>query len=251
MRKPSKDNLFISIFARIWALWAIISFIATFLIIFIPTMITYAIPNPIGQYIFIKISRVWMNVWLILVGCPLTIKGEENVPKGGTYIFTCNHNTLLDVPVTCPYIPGANRTIAKKSFAKIPLFGWFYAKGSVLIDRNDDASRRKSYDAMKKTLDEKMHMCIYPEGTRNRTKEPLKRFFDGAFKLAVNTNTAIVPTLLFNTNKALPNNKTFYFLPHKLEIHFLAPVSTDGLKADEMKDKIFNIMTQYYVEHSK
>jgi 1-acyl-sn-glycerol-3-phosphate acyltransferase len=150
----------------------------------------------------------------------------------------------------CPYIPGANRTIAKKSFSRIPIFGWFYAKGSVLVDRNDDASRRKSYDAMKKTLDEKMHMCIYPEGTRNRTKEPLKRFFDGAFKLAVNTKTAVVPTLLFNTNKALPNNKSFYFLPHKLEIHFLPPVSTDDLKSDELKDKVFNIMTQYYVEHA-
>lgn len=250
MKTNKKENIFITIFARIWAFWAIITFITTFLLIFIPSMITYAIPNPIGQYIFIKISRVWMNVWLFLVGCPLTIKGEQYVPKGGTYIFTCNHNTLLDIPITCPYLPGANRTIAKKSFAKIPLFGWFYAKGSVLVDRNDDASRRKSYDAMKKTLQEKMHMCIYPEGTRNRTKEPLKKFFDGAFKLAVNTETAVVPTLLFNTNKALPNNKTFYFLPHKLEIHFLPPVSHEGLKADEMKDKVFSIMKKYYEEHT-
>lgn len=59
-----------------------------------------------------------------------------------------------------------------------------------------------------------------------------------------------MPTLLFNTNKALPNNKTFYFLPHKLEIHFLPPVSSEGLKADEMKEKVFTIMTKYYVEHT-
>jgi 1-acyl-sn-glycerol-3-phosphate acyltransferase len=249
MKTRKKESIFISIFARVWAFWAALSFVATFFIIFIPTMITYAIPNPKGQYIFIKISRVWMNIWLTLVGCPLSIKGEENVPKGGTYIFTCNHNTLLDPPVTCPYLPGANRTIAKKSFTKIPLFGWFYAKGSVLVDRDSNASRIKSYEYMKNTLAEKMHMCIYPEGTRNKSNQPLKKFYDGAFKLAVNTKTSIIPTLLFNTNKAMPNNRTFYFLPHKLEIHFLPPVSTDGLTADELKDKVFEIMYNYYESH--
>lgn len=249
MSKQKKENIFISIFARIWALWAAVSFIGTFLIIFIPSMIPYAIPNPKGQYIFIKISRVWMNIWLTLVGCPLSIKGEKNVPKGQTFIFTCNHNTLLDVPVTCPYIPGANRTIAKKSFTKVPLFGWFYAKGSVLVDRDSTASRIKSFEDMKATLAEKMHMCIYPEGTRNRTKEPLKKFYDGAFKLAVNTNTAVIPTLLFNTNKAMPNNRAFYFLPYKLEIHFLPPVSPEGLTADELKNKVFEIMYYYYQSH--
>jgi 1-acyl-sn-glycerol-3-phosphate acyltransferase len=246
MQTQQKDSILKSLFARVWALWALISFAGTFLIIFLPTMVTYLIPNPKGQAIFINLSRIWMNVWLTLVGCSFSIKGQENVPKGQTFIFTCNHNTLLDIPITCPYIPGANRTIAKKSFAKIPLFGWFYAKGSVLIDRNSNASRIKSYEDMKATLEEKMHMCIYPEGTRNRTKEPLKKFYDGAFKLAVNTNTSIVPTLLFNTNKAMPNNKFFYFLPHKLSIHFLPPVSTEGLKSDELKDKVFQIMTNYY-----
>ncbi len=246
MKTPKRDSIFIAIFARIWALWGMISFVATFLIIFIPTMITYLIPNPKGQAIFINLSRIWINVWLTLVGCSFTVKGKENVPKGETFIFTCNHNTLLDVPITCPYIPGANRTIAKKSFTKIPLFGWFYAKGSVLIDRNSDASRRKSYEDMKATLAEKMHMCIYPEGTRNRTNLPIKKFYDGAFKLAVNTKTAIVPTLLFNTKKAMPNNKVFYFLPHKLSIHFLPPVSVQGLNSDELKDKVFSIMTNYY-----
>jgi 1-acyl-sn-glycerol-3-phosphate acyltransferase len=132
MSKPTKDNLLLSVFARIWALWGIVSFIATFLIIFIPSMITYAIPNPLGQHLFIKVSRVWMNVWLMLVGCPLTIKGEENVPKGGTYIFTCNHNTLLDVPVMCPYIPGANRTIAKKAFQEFQFLDGFTQKDRCL-----------------------------------------------------------------------------------------------------------------------
>ncbi len=123
-----------NIFGRIWALWGILSFVATFLIVFIPTMCTYLLPDPKSTDIFIKMSRVWMRVWLTLVGCPLKVKGRENFAKGKAYIVTCNHNSLLDIPLSCPFIPGPNKTIAKTSFAKVPLFGWFYRKGSVLVD---------------------------------------------------------------------------------------------------------------------
>lgn len=239
-----------NIVARIWALWGIISFIATFLIIFIPSMITYLLPDPKGQDLFIKISRLWMNVWLRLVGCPLTIKGKENFAKDTAYIVTCNHNSMMDIPLSCPFIPGPNKTIAKSSFTKVPLFGWFYRKGAVLVDRKSEVSRRQSFEAMKKVLSIGMHMSIYPEGTRNRTAEPMKKFYDGAFKLAVATNTAIIPAIIFNTNKALPVNKSFYFIPHKLAMHFLPPVPVDGQTAEELKDKVFELMKNYYVANA-
>ena len=109
-----------NILGRILALWAMVSFIATFLIIFIPSMLCWLIPDPKGQDIFIRISRLWMNVWLYLVGCPFTVKGKENFKKGETYIVTCNHNSMLDVPLSSPFIQGPNKTIAKSSFAKVP-----------------------------------------------------------------------------------------------------------------------------------
>jgi len=239
------------IFGRIWAVWGILSFAVTFLVIFIPSMITYLIPDPKGSAVFIRIAKLWMDVWLRLVGCPVTIKGKENFAKGRSYIVTFNHNSLLDVPLSAPYVPGANKTIAKTSFAKVPLFGWFYRKGSVLVDRNSDASRRRSFEEMKNVLRKGMHMCIYPEGTRNRTSDPLKKFYDGAFKLAVETNTAIVPTLIFNTKKAVPVNKSFFFLPHKLEMHFLPPVEVSNQTVEQLKEKVAGIMKAYYTSHYK
>jgi 1-acyl-sn-glycerol-3-phosphate acyltransferase len=238
------------IFGRIWALWGMVSFILTFLIIFIPSMITYLLPDPMGQDLFIKISRLWMRVWLILVGCPLKVKGKEFFKKGTAYIVTCNHNSMLDIPLSCPFIPGANKTIAKKSFTKVPLFGWFYRKGAVLVDRKSEVSRRKSFDEMKKVLSIGMHMSIYPEGTRNRIAEPMKKFYDGAFKLAVATNTAIIPAVIFNTKKALPVNKFFYFIPHKLEMHFLAPIQVAGQTAEELNAKVFELMKNHYVQYN-
>lgn len=239
------------IFGRLWAVWGILSFAVTFLVIFIPSMITYLIPDPKGSAVFIRIAKLWMDVWLRLVGCPVTIKGKENFAKGRSYIVTFNHNSLLDVPLSAPYVPGANKTIAKTSFAKVPLFGWFYRKGSVLVDRNSDASRRKSFEEMKNVLKKGMHMCIYPEGTRNRTNEPLKKFYDGAFKLAVETNTAIIPTLIFNTKKAVPVHKSFFFIPHKLEMHFLPPVEVSNQTVEQLKEKVAGIMKTYYTSHYK
>ena len=187
-----------------------------------------------------------MVIYLNLIGCPLKVKGAENLKGVTNCIIVSNHNSLMDVPVTTPFMPRANKTIAKKSFSKTPIFGWIYSFGSVLVDRNDDKSRRKSYDEMKRTLSIGLDMVIYPEGTRNRTDEPLKKFYDGAFRLAKDTRKPIVPTLVFNTKKVLPVHKFFYMLPHKLEMHFLPAVESINCTAQELNEKVFKLMWEYY-----
>jgi 1-acyl-sn-glycerol-3-phosphate acyltransferase len=239
-------NLLKNIFGRIWAVWGLIVFTATLVIVVIPICITFLIAEPKGTEVFRIISNVWMRVFLFLIGCSLKVKGKDNFKKGMTYVVVSNHNSLMDVPLTTPFIPGANRTIAKKSMAKIPLFGWIYTRGSVLVDRNSDESRRRSYDLMKQTLAQGLHMVIYPEGTRNRTNDPLKQFYDGAFKLAVETGKDIIPALIFNTRKVLPPSKPFYLMPHRMEMHFLSPVSTKGESPKELKQQVFKIMWEYF-----
>lgn len=244
-------NTFKNIFARIWALWGLISFVLTFLIIFIPSMLAYLITDPVkGQYYFIKVSKLWMDIWLPLVGCPVKVTGKENFIGNESYVIVFNHNALLDVPLSAPYVPGANKTIAKASFAKVPLFGLFYKRGSVLVDRKNEKSRIQSYEAMKAVLANGIHMCIYPEGTRNRTSEPLKQFYDGAFKLAVDTKKNIMPCVITGTKKAMPVNKFFYLLPTRLKMHFLPAVSAENITAKELKEKVFEAMKAYYIKNS-
>lgn len=252
MNNQPKSNLVTDIFARIWALWGIISFIITFLIFFLPSMLAYTFTDEKkGQAYFIKISRMWMNVWLPLIGCPLSIKGKEHFKKGENYVVVFNHNALMDVPLSAPYVPGANKTIAKASFAKVPLFGLFYKRGSILVDRKNEKSRIQSFEQMKKTLADGMHMCIYPEGTRNRTDQPLKQFYDGAFKLSVDTKKQVIPCIITGTKKAMPIHKTFYLLPAKLGMKFLPPISPEGLDAKALKEKVFNVMLEAYTSTTK
>ena len=239
-------------FAKIIAIWALIVFIITILPVALLMWIIGIIDEPKRTGIFRIISKIWMRLFFILTGCGLKIIGKNNFKAGQKYIVTCNHNSFMDVPVTTPFIPGANKTIAKAEMAKIPVFGLIYKRGSILVDRNDKSSRRDSFRKMKEVLNLGMHMCIYPEGTRNKTDLPLKEFHDGAFKLAIDTGVSILPAIIFNTKKVLPPGKLFYYWPTKMEIHFLPsiPVNHDD-SYEALKDKVYGIMSDYYVSHKK
>jgi 1-acyl-sn-glycerol-3-phosphate acyltransferase len=241
-------KIFREIFGRIWAAWAAIVFVTSMLLFMIPFLIVRRMREPKMTRRFIAFSKAWMNIFLNGICCHLTVKGKENFKKGQNYIVVCNHNSLMDVPISCPYIPGGNKTIAKKEMAKVPVFGILYAMGSILVDRNSERSRGESYQKMKQVLEMGLHMSIYPEGTRNKTAEPLKSFHDGAFRLSIDTGKPIIPALIFNTKKVLPGDKSFFIWPHPLAMHFLAPVVPEkNMTAVQLKEKIFKLMSDYYV----
>ena len=240
-----------NILARLFAFWALLWFAITMLIVIPPTWLLGIIKEPKRTILFIQLSRIWMAVWLPLAGIRLVIKGKEKFIKDENYIVVFNHNSYMDAPVTAPGVPGGNKTISKIEMAKIPLFGMIYKRGSVLVDRKSEESRLKSYTYMKRVLDMGLHMCIYPEGTRNKTNLPLKEFKDGAFRLAIETKKAIIPAVLFNTKKVLPQNKMFYFWPSKIEMHFLDAVETKDLTIQDvkaLKEKVFGLMWKYIEE---
>jgi 1-acyl-sn-glycerol-3-phosphate acyltransferase len=246
--RPPRRGIW-TVLGPIWAVWVILIFVLTMLIFLIPFLLFgYFRPDPAKTHWFSRYSGIWMDVFLPLAGCPLRIRGREKFAKGETYIVVCNHNALIDVPVSYPAIPGGNKTIAKIEMAKVPLFGLMYRTGSILVDRKSEASRRESFTAMKEALEMGLHMCIYPEGTRNKTNEPLKAFHDGAFRLSLSTGKAIIPGVIFNSRKIMPPGTTFYFRPHRLGIHFLDPVTPlPGEKVESLKQRVFVLMRDYYL----
>ena len=237
------------ILGRIFALWAAIVFIGSLLIIFIPIWLLGYIKEPKRTFYVFKIFYVWMSFFFILSGVKRKFTGKEHFKKGENYIVVCNHNSFMDVPLSSAGIPTANKTIAKKEMAAIPFFGMIYKRGSVLVDRKSEDSRRQSYNKMKEVLSYGLHMCIYPEGTRNKTAEPLQRFHDGAFKLATETQKQIIPAVIFNTGKVLPR-KPFYFWPYKVEMHFLPAVSVNNKTVQQLKDEVY-LMMKDFIESSK
>ena len=99
---------------------------------------------------------------------------------------------------------------------------------------------------MKQVLANNMHMCIYPEGTRNRTPNSLKPFYDGAFKLAVSANKKIIPCVITGTKTDMPIHETFYLLPTPLTMHFMPAVSPANKTVAELKTEVFVMMKEEF-----
>ena len=246
--KPGLTRL---IAGRMWAAWAAVWFIGTLLIFVWPILLTWLIPEPRGVRSFQVISRLWMNLFLYGVGCPIKVYGKQNYDPNQNYVVCANHTSLMDVPLLTPFFPGPNKTIAKKSMSKIPVFGWVYTRGSVLVDRKSDGSRKKSLLDMRKVLlEDNLNMAIYPEGTRNRTGDPLKSFYDGAFRLAADCKKDIIPVIMFGTNKALPAGSGFFLWPSKLKMHVLPPVKHAGKTMETLREETKSVMWTFIEQHA-
>ncbi len=240
-------NIFKEIFGRIWAAWGAIWFLVTMVVIvLIPAAVTHFMKEPRGSRIFLAFSRAWIAVFLYGVGCPMRVYGKENYDKSKLYVVTANHQSFLDVPLFCPFFPGPNKTIAKSNFAKIPVFNIVYTRGSVLVDRSSEKSRRQSMQKMKDVLEKQhLNMALFPEGTRNRSAKPLKEFYDGAFRLAVDCKKDIMPVVMLHTAYALPPNKTFFMQPHHVEMHVLPAISSAGKSSRELREEVFLVMWDF------
>jgi 1-acyl-sn-glycerol-3-phosphate acyltransferase len=240
-----------NIFARILAIWALFVFASTMFVFFPFYLVCFIIPDPQKSKYHRFLSQIWMGAFLLLSGCTFKVKGKEVFNGLDNAIIVCNHNSLIDIPVSTPFLARANKTIAKKSFVYVPLFGWIYQFASVIVDRKSNESRRKSYEEMKRVLNSGLDMLIYPEGTRNKTNNPLKSFYDGAFRLSVDTGKPIVPVVILNTKRILPAKPILFLRPGKIILNILPAISPVGHTTETLKKLVFDIMADHYEKNNK
>ncbi|WP_157976907.1 lysophospholipid acyltransferase family protein [Taibaiella helva] len=246
-------NIFKRIAGHLYFFAGMILFVATMLVVMLPAGIALFFPEPRRARIIHPTYKIWMSIFLPLVGCPVRRKGKHHFKKGENYVVVVNHNSLVDIPVSTPWIPGPNKTLAKVEMARIPLFGIIYRAGSILVDRKADASRKESFTRMQETLRLGIHLCLYPEGTRNKSTAPLQPFYDGAFIAAIRAQKPIVPAVIFGTKEILPNKPKLWARPKTIRYHFLEPIPTKGLSMSdrhELKEKVFRIMESYIIQHA-
>lgn len=249
-------NIVKRILGHLFCVYALLVFLATLILVLLPVIVTNLIYR--GQeykrtLMIHKIYYVWMQVYMVLIGCPVYRKNVHYFQPGENYVVILNHNSFLDIPISSPWVPGANKTLAKSGFMKVPLFNIIYKSGSILVDRDNPSSRQKSFKDMLTTLREGIHLTLYPEGTRNKTSEPLLRFHDGAFKTALVARKDIMIGVIFNTKKVLPSHPAFWGWPHKIRIEYLPPVDISQYGKDEvarLKADCHQLMKDYYTSNA-
>lgn len=219
---------------------------SVFMIIYLPGIL---IPFLFGDrggsvgYLFLKI---WSWTFSQLNRIIYKIEGRGNIIKGKSYIYVSNHTSYLDIPGISLTIPTQFRPLAKKELKKIPVFGWIAQAACVIVDRSSNESRRKSMDHLKEILAKGISILIFPEGTQNRTKERLQPFYDGAFRIAIETGQPILPMIVLNAGKLMPP-RGFHIEPGTIKIVIGKEIETKGLEMKDttaLKEKVFNEMDQ-------
>ncbi len=161
-------------------------------------------------------------------------------------IFVFNHISYIDIPVIlASFRKQPMRVLAKAEMAKIPVFGFIYKAATVMVDRSDSEHRAKSVQILKSILKKNISVAIAPEGTFNMTGKPLKEFYDGAFKIAIETQTPIKPVLFLDTYDRLNYHSVFSFTPGRSRTVFLEEINVNGFtleNVNELKQLVYNIM---------
>ena len=145
-----------------------------------------------------------------------TIIGKENIPKEGPILIVGNHKHLYD---QCLAIISTKRPIhymAKKEYFD-GKFAWFFKLvGCIPVDRSKKDSH--ATEEALKVLNNGWALGLFPEGTRNKTKEFLLPFKFGAVSMAKKTNATIVPFGITGDYKFRSKNLTIRFgKPYKIE----------------------------------
>ena len=145
------------------------------------------------------------------------------------------------------------RVLGKAEMSSIPLFGFIYKNAAVMVDRKDAAHRAKSLKTLKSILSKHISIFICPEGTFNMTNAPLKNFYDGAFRIAIETKTPIKPILFLDTYDRLNYKSIFSLSPGISRAVYLQETITSGYTlADvtELKEKIFKQMENSLIRYN-
>ncbi len=157
-----------------------------------------------------------------------SVRFEGRLPRDRSvpYVVVCNHESMADV-VLVGCLPWEMKWLSKRAILHIPFLGlMMHMVGDVAVQRRDADSRRRAYDRLRAWLRRGVPVIIFPEGTRARTPELLP-FHGGAFRLALETGSPVLPLALSGTRQALSKG-SLLFGRARAVIWILEPVPVEG-----------------------
>ena len=199
-----------------------------------------------------KICMLWGDLWYFLIGIRHKNIYESPLEKDKQYIFVANHISYLDAPMIVKSLRRPMRALGKYEMSKVPVFGFIYRRAVVMVDRRDAEKRAKSVRILKSILRRGISVFIFPEGTFNLTKKPLKSFFDGAFRIAIETQTPIKPLLFLDAYNRMNHESIFSLNPGRSRTIFLETIDVDRYTmadVERLKQDVYALMERRLIEY--
>lgn len=180
------------------------SFVILFLIFSIPLLIAEWMIGKFNMELKNTSSLAIVNwafrVCLFFAGTKITVIGEENVPKDTPVLYVGNHRSYFDILITYVRVPRPTGYIAKIEMLKWPLLvNWMKNLHCLFLDRSDIKQGLKTILTGIEKVKSGISICIFPEGTRNKTNDTFLEFHEGSFKIAEKTGCPIIPMTINNS----------------------------------------------------
>ncbi len=201
----------------------------------------------LGNRIY-KVCRYWAKTWYLFIGIRHKEIFEAPHHFGKPHVFVSNHNSYMDIPPIVQLKHRPIRALGKFESSKIPVFGWVYQAAVIMVDRSNPEKRAQSLRNLKAALHKHISIFIFPEGTFSMTEEkPLKSFFNGAFKLAIEMQVPIQPILMIDAVDRMHFDSVFTLTPGLNRVVYLKTIDVSNYTLNDMellKEKVYQIMDE-------
>lgn len=228
---------------RLYALLMLFAFLFGFLFVFPFLFLFEFFSKPaLSAYLY----RFWAFIFYGATLIPVRNTYLHRFSAHRTYIFCANHTSYLDIATMASLMRGAFVFVGKNSLSKVPLFGYMFRKLHIAVERESKIASAKAFLRMKKTLQSGKSLIIFPEGgIRTENPPEMTPFKEGAFRLAIETQTPIVPVTLKWAWKVLPDTGEYVASWHVLENIIHPPIETNGLSLadlEQLKEQTYRII---------
>ncbi|MDG2431074.1 lysophospholipid acyltransferase family protein [Flavobacterium sp.] len=221
------------IFWIVWRIWFYVLMTIPIVIMF--PFLVLSILSEKGYPYFFKMARIWSKFILFGMGFYYKVKREQLLDNHKSYMIVANHTSMADIMLMLVIIKNPFVFVGKQELAKIPLFGFFYKRTCILVDRGNSKSRMEVFNEAQKRIKRGLSVCIFPEGgVPDDESILLDTFKDGAFRLAIEHQIPIVP-ITFADNKKRLSYTFFSGSPGLMRAKVHSEISTTGLSPLDRK----------------
>jgi len=169
--------------------------------LFFPFLLLTVFSEKTYPQFFWLARNLWARPILYGMGCFPKIEREQQMEKGKSYMLISNHTSMLDIMLMLVVSKNPFVFVGKKELVKIPVFGFFYKRVCIMVDRDSIRSRTGVYLRAQRRLDQGLSICIFPEGGVPEEHIVLDAFKDGAFKMAIAHKIPVVPITFYDNKK--------------------------------------------------
>jgi len=240
------------LFLLVWRLWFYLLMFVSILILS-PLLLVFTFKE--NQYhIFWKLARIISKILIYGMGFRLDFTAEQEIEPNKSYMFCPNHASLLDPFVLIAISKNPIVFVGKKELVKIPVFGFFYKRVVIMVDRSSLESRKRVFKMAKERLQNGVSMAIFPEGLVPTEDVVLAPFKQGAFSLAIEFTIPIVPQTYYDCKRFFSWD-VFKGRPGKLRIKQHKFIETKEMSVvndmNQLKDKTFATIYQELTNDKK